>query len=305
LKPTPPPGQTVRKRSVARTVGLAAAWIFGIPLALAVVLYVVLLVHPLPLPFIATQVRNVVVASMPKGTELELGDMALTLENYTFPVIQFSPVVYKDTQSGAKIAMDALEVGFSPIRALIGQPGAFVTVVGPHIQINQDLFGPRLADLEIVPDPKGGPATVRVLEGSQAFPDAGIHSGGIAVKGKTTEATHMRSDNDWLVFNLEAAEAGIASVIDQAQQGRFSRLVVRNATLDMNDALYGTFRTFTQISLDIAPTPNGKAVEGEEHMRRMIRETSPGRAVTSQSIVLVVPPWVMTSFRTANSPSII
>src|SRR6185312_16845880 len=151
---------------------------------------------------------------------------------------------------------------FSPIRALIGQPGAFVTVVGPHIQINQDLFGPRLADLEIVPDPKGGPATVRVLEGSQAFPDAGIHSGGIAVKGKTTEATHMRSDNDWLVFNLEAAEAGIASVIDQAQQGRFSRLVVRNATLDMNDALYGTFRTFTQISLDIAPTPNGKAVEG-------------------------------------------
>ena len=30
----------------------------------------------------------------------------------------------------------------------------------------------------------------------------------------------------------------------------------------MNDALYGTFLTFTQISLDIAPTPNGKAVEG-------------------------------------------
>ena len=262
MKPTPPPGQTVRKRSVARTLGLAAAWIFGIPLALAVVLYVVLLVHPLPLPFIAAQVRNVVVASMPKGTELELGDMALTLENYTFPVIQFSPVVYKDTQSGAKIAMDALEVGFSPIRALIGQPGAFVTVVGPHIQINQDLFGPRLADLEVVPDPKGGPATVRVLEGSQAFPDAGIHSGGIDVKGKTTAATHMRSDNDWLVYNLEAAETGIASVIDQAQAGRFSRLVVKDATVDMNDALYGTFRTFTQISLDIAPTPNGKAVEG-------------------------------------------
>ncbi|HZY50709.1 MAG TPA: hypothetical protein VFE64_13130 [Devosia sp.] len=262
MKPTPPPGQTVRKRSAARTIGLIAAWIFGIPLSLTVVLYAVLLVHPLPLPFIATQVRNIVVSAMPPGTELELGDMALTLENYTFPVIQFSPVVYKDNQTGAKIGMEALEVGFSPIRALIGQPGATVTMVAPHIQINQDLFGPRLADLEVVPDPKGGPATVRVLEGATAFPDAGIHSGGIDVKGTQTDATHLRSDNDWLVYNLEAAETGIASVIEQAQMGRFSRLIIKRATVDMNDALYGIFRTFTDISLDIAPTPNGKAVEG-------------------------------------------
>ena len=55
---------------------------------------------------------------------------------------------------------------------------------------------------------------------------------------------------------------GIASIIEQAEMGRFSRLVVKNATVDMNDALYGVFRTFTAIQLDIAPTPNGKAVEG-------------------------------------------
>ena len=60
-----------------------------------------------------------------------------------------------------------------------------MTIVGPHIQVNQDLFGPRLADFEVVPDPKGGPATVRVLEGSTAFPDAGIHSDGIDVNGET------------------------------------------------------------------------------------------------------------------------
>ena len=193
MKPTPPPGQRTRKRSATRTVGLIAAWLFGVPLALALLLYVVLLIHPLPLPFISTQVRNVIVASMPPGTELELGDMALTLEGYAWPVIRFSPVIYKDTTTGAKVAMDALEVGFSPIRALIGQPGATVTVVEPHIQINQDLFGPRLADLEVIPDPKGGPTLVRVLEGSTAFPDAGIHSGGIDVRGKQTDATHMRS----------------------------------------------------------------------------------------------------------------
>lgn len=226
------------------------------------VLYAALLVHPLPLPLIASQVRNLVVASMPAGTELELGDMALALEGYAWPVIQFSPVVYKDTTSGAKVQMEALEVGFSPIRVLIGQPGASVTMVGPHIQINQDLFGPRLADIEVVPDPKGGPATVRVLEGSAAFPNADIHSGGIDVHGKTTDATRMRSDNDWLVYNLEAADKGIASIIEQAAMGRFSRFRIKNGTVDMNDALYGVFRTFHSISLDIAPSPNGQAVEG-------------------------------------------
>ncbi|HEY4199635.1 MAG TPA: hypothetical protein VGM83_03660, partial [Devosiaceae bacterium] len=262
MKPTPPPGQTVRKRSAARTLSLVAAWVFGVPLALVLVLYIALLIHPIPLPLISQQIRNLVVASMPPGTELELGDMALALEGYAWPVIQFSPVVYKDTTTGAKVQMQALEVGFSPVRALVGQPGATVTVVGPHIQINQDLFGPRLADFEIIPDPKGGPATVRVLEGSDAFPAAGIHSGGIDVKGQTTDATRVRSDNDWLVYNLEAADQGMASVIEQAQMGRFSRLIVKNATLDMNDALYGSFRTFHAITLDIAPTPDNKAVEG-------------------------------------------
>ncbi|HEX4298724.1 MAG TPA: hypothetical protein VHZ56_11950, partial [Devosia sp.] len=262
MKPTPRSGQRVRKRSAARTIGLALAWLFGVPLSLAIVLYVALLIHPLPLPFISTQVRNLIVAAMPPGTDLELGDMALTLEGYAWPVIQFSPVVYKDTTTGAKLRMDALEVGFSPIRALIGQPGATVTMVGPHIQVNQDLFGPRLADFEIVPDPSGGPATVRVLEGSTAFPDAGIHSGGIDVTGKQTDATRLRSDNDWLIYNIEAAQKGIASIIEQAQMGRFSRLVIRKGTLDMNDALYGVFRTFDSINLDIAPSPNGKAVEG-------------------------------------------
>ncbi len=235
---------------------------FGVPLVLSAVLYVALLIHPIPLPFIAAQLRNIVVASMPPGTELELGDMALALEGYAWPVIEFSPVVYKDTTTGAKVRMDALEVGFSPVRVLIGQPGASVTMVGPHIQINQDLFGPRLADLELVPDPKGGPATVRVLEGSSAFPDAGIHSGGIDVRGKTTDATRMRSDNDWLVFNLEAADKSISSIIEQAKMGRFSRFRIKNGTVDMNDALYGVFRTFHAITLDIAPSPDGQVVEG-------------------------------------------
>ncbi len=262
MKPTPRPGQRVRKRSAARTIGLIAAWLFGIPILLVAALYVVLLFQPIPLPFISQQVRNLVVSNMAPNTELELGDMALALEGYAWPVIQFSPVTYRDKANGGKVAMDALEVGFSPIRALIGQPGATVTIVGPHIQINQDLFGPRLAEFDVVPGENGEPDTVRVIEGANAFPEAGFGKDGISVTGETTELTHVRSDNDWIVLNLEAAQVGIASVIQQAELGRFSRLIIRDGVVDMNDAVYATMRTFTGITLDIAPTPNGKDVEG-------------------------------------------
>jgi hypothetical protein len=229
---------------------------------LAAALYVVLLFQPIPLPFISAQVRNLIAANMAPNTELELGEMALALEGYAWPVIQFSPVTFKDNANGGKVVMDALEVGFSPVRALIGQPGATVTVVGPHIQINQDLFGPRLAEFEIVPGANGEPDTVRVIEGSNAFPNAGFGKDGISVTGETTEQTHVRSDNDWIVLNLEAAQIGIASVIEQAELGRFSRLIIRDGIVEMNDAVYATMRTFTGITLDIAPTPNGRDVEG-------------------------------------------
>ena len=226
-------------------------------------IYLVLLVTPLPLPFLNSQVRNLVEASMPEGSRIELGDMALALEGYVWPVIQFRPVAYTDARSGARIEMDALEVGFSPIRALWGQPGATVTVVGPHIQVNQDLFGPRLVTFNLVPDPDGGPDIVQIIEGEDAFPDVDFSEEGVELQGDLPpSAMQMRSDNDWIVYNLEAAEKGISTIIEQANLGRFSRMIVRNATLDMNDAVYGIFRTFRDISLDVAPSPDGRVVEG-------------------------------------------
>ncbi|MHB1102906.1 MAG: hypothetical protein ACYC0C_09065 [Devosia sp.] len=246
-----------------RVLTRVAAWLLGVPAALLAVLYLVLLITPIPLPFVNSQVRNLVLSSMPQGSELELGDMALALEAYVWPVIKFSPVVYTDTNSGAKVRMEALEVGFSPVRALIGQPGATVTIVRPHLQVNQDLFGPRLTSFEIVPDPEGGRPIVRVIEGSAAFPEVGISAEGVDVRGDLpASGPQMRSDNDWLIYNLEAAGNGIAAIIEQANLGRFSRLIIRDGTLDMNDALYGLFRTFNDITLDIAPSPDGRVAEG-------------------------------------------
>ncbi|HHY49493.1 MAG TPA: AsmA-like C-terminal region-containing protein [Alphaproteobacteria bacterium] len=246
-----------------RLLARIAAWLFGIPVALLAAIYVVLLITPIPLPFVNAQIRNIIATAMPEGSSVELGDMALALEGYVWPVIQFRPVVYTDSKSGARIEMEALEVGFSPVRALWGQPGATVTVVGPHLQVNQDLFGPRLVTFNIVPDPDGGRPIVQIIEGNEAFPEVGLSPQGVDVRGELPpSALQMRSDNDWLIYNLEAAEQGIAAIVEQANQGRFSRLIVRDATLDMNDALYGVFRTFRAINVDLQPSPDGRTVEG-------------------------------------------
>jgi hypothetical protein len=96
-----------------------------------------------------------------------------------------------------------------------------------------------------------------------AFPTVGISAEGVDVRGDLpVSAMQMRSDNDWLIFNLEAAGEGIASIVEQAELGSFSRLIVRNGTLEMNDAVYGLFRTFNNITLDIAPQRDNRIVSG-------------------------------------------
>lgn len=264
MSQTPESQQTIEPPAKRRVLPRIVLALLGIPFALFVALYLVLLVTPVPVPFMASQVRNFVQSSLPPGSQLELGDMALAVEGGTLPVIRFASVTYTDTTIGARLRMGALEVGFSPLRTLVGQPGAVVTLVEPHIQINQDLFGPRLANLEIERDENGQPTVIRVLEGSAAFPSVDFSSEGINVRGNLPAgaAMQMRSDNDWLIYNLEAAEKGVADILLQARSGTFSRLVIRDGTLDMNDAVYGIFRTFEDIALDIAPTPTGRAVKG-------------------------------------------
>ena len=260
----PRPRRAIRARSKRGLALRIALWALAIPAVLVMLLYAVLLITPIPLPFLRGPVQAAVVSALPPDAQLELGEMALALESFTWPVLKFSPVVFTETKSGAKVRMEALEVGFSPVRALFGQPGASVTVVAPHIQVQQDLFGPRLASFEIASDPDGGKPTVRIIEGVDAFPKVDFSADGIDVAGTAPPGPGqtMRSDNDWLVYNLEAAETGIASIIEQAQLGRFSRLIVRDGVLDMNDALYGILRRFTAITIDITPSPDGLAAEG-------------------------------------------
>ncbi|MGB3337668.1 MAG: AsmA-like C-terminal domain-containing protein [Devosia sp.] len=236
-------------------------WLLGIPSVLLLLLYIVLLVTPVRLPFGGQAVRSLIQSALPPTSSLELGEMNLAVENGVWPVIQFAPVLLTDTKSGARIAMDALEVGFSPARALFGQPGATVTIVRPHVQMVQDLFGPRITSFEMLDDPEGGPPILRVLEGEDAFPTVGISSSGVDISG-SGEPLAMRSDNEWLIYNLEASEQGIADIVEQAAQGRFSKLVIRDGVVDMTDSVYGLFRRFEAINLEIGPTPDRRNTNG-------------------------------------------
>lgn len=249
-----------RHRSSVRRAAKVAVWIFGVPALLFLVLYAVLLFRPVPLPFGSDAAEAVASSVLPPSSRLELGDMALALENNVWPVIRFSPVTINDDKTGARIAVDALEIGFSPARALIGQPGATVSLVGPHIQIVQDLFGPRPTSLEITDDPEGGPPTVRVQEGQDTFPPVAISPTGIEL-GPASATARMRSDNEWLIYNLEASEKSLADIVAQSAQGRFSKLKIRGGTMDMIDAIYGLYRRFENIELDIAPT-DGRNTNG-------------------------------------------
>jgi hypothetical protein len=233
----------------------------GIPALLVVLLYLVLLITPIRLPMGSEAAQAIARSALPPTSALTLGPMALTLENGVWPVIQFAPVLLTDSKSGAKVAIDALEVGFSPVRALFGQPGATVTIVKPHIQIVQDLFGPRLSDFELIEDPAGGAPTVRVLEGEDAFPAVDIGARGIDL-GSSAAPVRMRSDNDWLIYNLEASEQSIADLVEHAAQGRFSRLRIRGGIVGMNDVVYGLYRRFDNINLDISPSADLRDTHG-------------------------------------------
>lgn len=247
-------------RSPLRRYGKVCVWIVGIPSVLLLLLYAVLLITPIRLPFGGNAVRALAQAAVPPSMDLQMGEMALALEAGVWPVVKFSPVLMTDTKSGARVTVEALEIGFSPVRSLLGQPGATITLVRPHVQIVQDLSGPRVTSFSLGDHAEGAVPVVRVQEGEDAFPPIGISAHGIDIAG-TDQPLPMRSDSDWLVYNMESSQQGIAEIVNQAELGRFSRLVIRDGTVDMTDSVFGLMRSFSHLNVDIGPLP----ANGETH----------------------------------------
>src|SRR5690606_40125339 len=52
-------------------------------------------------------------------------------------------------------------------------------------------------------------------------------------------------------------------LVEQIAQGRLSRLVIRDGQVDMAVPVYGLFRQFREVALDIGPVPREERVEGD------------------------------------------
>ncbi|MCF6302618.1 MAG: hypothetical protein L3J13_05385, partial [Devosiaceae bacterium] len=259
------PAKVGRRRKVARGIAHGVSWGVAIPLVLFLGFYLFLLVRPIPLPFVGSQARAMVLEALPDNMELELGETYLSLKDGVAPVIRFSPVVLLDRATGGKIEMEALEIGFSAGRALLGQPGAEITLVAPRLQVVQDLFGPRLAQFELIEGTANEHALVRVIEGESAFPTVGIQNQGLSVQGNIlgSPALSLRYDNDWLIYNLVAGEEGLSSVVQNAEDGVFSSFSIRNGSLEMHDSVYGLVRSFEKIELEIISQKGERSVQGD------------------------------------------
>ncbi len=256
-------GPRTRARPRGRKFLRVLSWVFGLPIVILLVLWLILLVTPIPLPFVGSQARLAVMSSLPNSMDVNFGDTYLALEGGVAPVLQFSPVSMVDRASNAHVEVEALEIGFSPLRAVLGQPGVVITMVEPHLQVIQDLLGPRLGRYEVVEDPQGGVPQVRVMAGETEMPNIGIVSQGLEVRGGLgSSVVEFRSDNDWLIYNMASAEEGLRQLVENVESGLFSRFIVRNGTVDMHDVVYGVVRTFSSMNLDIGPDPVTNDVKG-------------------------------------------
>lgn len=251
----------------------------GVPAMLFLLLYARLLIGPLNLPVLRGQIEAAVSRSLAEGMRLEIGEIGLALDGLFHPVLQLSPVKFVDTNIGATVPMQSLDIGFAPFQALIGRPGVTIALIAPQLQMVQDLLGPRLATFELLKDDQAGSDQVtsgqtmsgqagrdivRVIEGNQAFPNVGILAQGIDVRGSVPEGAGLglRSDNDWLIYNAESGEKSLRDLAEQVAAGTFSQLDIRDGRLQMHDAVYGLYREFVDVNARILPGAPGEETVG-------------------------------------------
>jgi hypothetical protein len=229
------------------------AWGLGLFLIVLCVLYTRLLFGPISLNFLSDRAQAMITSAVPETYSVSWDDIALSLDGPMTPVIRFSPVAVEDSETGGIVRMAALEVGVSPVWSMVGRPGAIVTLIEPHIQMTQDLFGPRLSNFEMIPDPETGVPTIRVMEGESRQPVIRIREQGLSLAASRSdvELDTLRSDNDWLIYNLESANQSLADIAEQAQSGTLARLRIRDGRVGIHDSVYGLYKEFTDLSVDM------------------------------------------------------
>lgn len=282
MSETTRPRRTVfgpKRRLALKVVGLACIGL----LVLFALLYVRLLFGPMSLGFLSDRVKSEVAGIVDDGFDVDWRDFGLSLTGPVSVGFHLSTVVLTERASEAVIEADALEIGLSPLGLLIGRPDARIILIEPRFQMVQDLLGPRLSRFEFLEEQGTGETVVRVIEGDQRAPDVMIGDEGISLGDQSAGEIGLRSDNDWLVANVEALNEALAQLSEQAMAGQVRRFEIRDGSIGLLDTVYGLYRSFDNVDLDVrsgridgrvaadfAARIAGETMEGE-----IVRESGP------------------------------
>ena len=228
---------------------------------------------------------------MPENYDIELGEIELAIRNAIFPIVQFSPAILIDKKNAAKIEMKALDIGFSPLKALINQPSLKVALVSPKLKIIQDLLGPRLADFELITsEDNENSDAIYVLEGEKSYPTVTITSKGLGVDNSHVQDLDIefRTDNNLTIYNFQAIEQSLKTFSDLVQGGKISQLKIIDASVDMHDSVYGLLREFSDIDLVVSSSISKKKVIAQFKIVLAGRTTigTIERSVTGEEVIL-------------------
>ncbi|RDE09238.1 hypothetical protein DVH29_07180 [Pelagibacterium lacus] len=221
-------------------------------LVLLALFYVRLLFGPISLNFLSERAQAAVAGIVEDSYDIAWTDFGLSLTGPVSLGFHLSDVTLTDRAANAAITMEALEIGVSPFSALVGRPDARVVLIRPEIRMLQDLLGPRLARFQFIEAEGTGETVVHIFEGETAAHNVRIGDDGLSLGSEAGgTAIGLRSDNDWMVLNIEALDQALAQLADQAIRGQVRRLEIRDGTVDVLDTVYGLYKSFDSVDLEV------------------------------------------------------
>ncbi len=178
-------------------------------------------------------------------------DFGLSLSDPFTPAFRLSNVTLTEKAKPSMITMSALDITISPLGMTRGRPEARIVLVDPHFQLVQDLLGTRLSRFDIEDPGDGTPAVISIHDGGEVGRHVTIGSEGLSIGQGVEAAVGLRSDNDWLIANVEAINASLAEVATHAMEGQVNRIEVRNGSAGVLDTVYGLYKSFDAVEVDV------------------------------------------------------
>lgn len=227
---------------VLQIVALAILCLFGL-------LYGRLMMGPISLNFLSGRVQAMVAGVVDDSFAVHWGDFGLSLSGPLDFAFRLSDVTLTEQKTHSVITMSALDISVSPLGMLRGRPEASIVLIGPHFQLVQDLLGTRLSRFDMVDPGDGTPAVVSIHQGADITPGVVIGSDGLSQNGSGDFGP--RSDNDWLIANVESLNQSLADVAARAMAGQVDRIEVRDGSAGVLDTVYGLFKDFEAIEVEL------------------------------------------------------